>query len=196
VLEVGCSASPYLRALWRSHAIRGYGLDLDLEALALGCRLAEREKMDLSFCRASAHDLPYGDAAFDFVICRNALTYMAQRTAVGEMMRVVKPGGFIYLRFENIWYDLLHTTHPHGWRQLCCRLRDFGFGLVNAASGWQPVPGAAGCSIGRSFATVGRLTKLLCRGGGQLVEVRPSLKCPTFLGRSTQTSLLARRAAR
>lgn len=48
--------------------------------------------------------MTYDDESFDIVHCRNALDHTNNPIdALGEMLRVCKPGGFVYLRhFENV----------------------------------------------------------------------------------------------
>ncbi len=44
-----------------------------------------------------AHAMPFEDATFDAVVCRQGIQFMDAPKAVGEMARVVKPGGRVVL---------------------------------------------------------------------------------------------------
>jgi SAM-dependent methyltransferase len=193
VLEIGCGSGGTLRSLRPAPAARRLGVDIDARALALGYRFSRLEQQDCSFCWCSAYSLPCDDESIDFIICRNTLTYIHQESALQEMSRVLKPGGFIFLRFENIWYDLWQIAHARTIRSLALRLRDFGLGLIHAAAGWQPAEGSR-CRWGRAFVAVPRLRKPLRATGCEITRIEESLRCPRFWGRATQTSLLARKS--
>ena len=191
VLDVGCSTGRTLRKI--RHAKRRVGVDIDEEALALGYRLAEVEAEDVEFRCASAHQLPFDDLSFDCVICRNALTYTYQRRAMQEMLRVLRPGGLLFLRYENFRYDLQRLLSPARAKVRCCRLRDFAVGIVCAVLGWQPQPGTH-LAPGRVFGSTLRIRWRLRAGGCSVLDTADSRECPRLLGRANQTSLLARKA--
>jgi SAM-dependent methyltransferase len=192
VLEIGCSTGWALRSLGPAPGRRRLGVDIDATALALGYRLSRLDHQDCHFSLCSAHRLPLDDASIDFIICRNTLTYVNQKAAVEEMGRVLKPNGLIFLRFENIWYDLWQVPHSKTMRSLALRLRDLGLGLIHAAIGWQPGLGSR-LRVGRAFVAVPRLRKLLRDCGCEITRIDESLRCPRFWGYSTQTSVLARK---
>jgi SAM-dependent methyltransferase len=193
VLEIGCSTGWALRSLGPAAGGRRMGVDIDARALALGYRFSRLEHRDCDFYCGSAYALPFDDGSVDVIICRNALTYTHQRTALREMARVLKPEGLIFLRFENIWYDLWQVAHSKTMRSLALRLRDLGLGLIHAAAGWQPRDGGR-FRRGRAFVAVPRLRKLLRDCGCEITQIDESLRCPRFWGYSTQTSLLARKS--
>ena len=192
VLDIGCGAGQTLRLLAdRSPSLR-VGVDYDAEVLALGRLAADDEGQAIEFGRATAHELPFLDGQFTHVLCRVALNYMHQRRALAEMVRVLEPGGFLYLRVERVWYDLRLLGRARGGREALCRLRDLGYGLAHAATGWQPTPGRR-ASGGRIFATLGGLSRRLERGHLEVLRAEGSGRCPRYLGLSTQGILLARR---
>jgi SAM-dependent methyltransferase len=174
-------------------AARRLGVDIDVRALALGYRFSQLEHQHCSFTCCSAYSLPFDDGSIDIIICRNTLTYTHQRTALREMSRVLKPDGLIFLRFENIWYDLWQVAHSKTVRSLVLRLRDLGLGLIHAAAGWQPRDESR-LRWGRAFVAMPRLRKVLRDCGCEITQVDESLRCPRFWGFATQTSLLARKA--
>jgi SAM-dependent methyltransferase len=192
VLDVGCSTGWMMRSLDLGLPNARVGIDLDAHALALGHRFARIEGLDCSFRYGSAHSLPFPDGQFDLVLCRNALTYTHQRTSLREICRVLSPGGLVFLRFENIWYDFSRISRPGRWRSLCFNTRDFLWGAVLAAVGRQPKPGGR-IPGARAFATLGCLTKWLCANGCEVIRSEPHPNSPLFRGHPTQTSLLARK---
>jgi SAM-dependent methyltransferase len=194
VLDIGCGAGQTLRLLAPYSPTERVGIDVDLEALAFGDRLADMEEQDISFSHTTAYALPFRDGHFSHIICRVALNYMHQRNALREMVRVLQPGGFLFFRIERVWFDLWRLARARGGRELLCRLRDLGFGLVHALVGWQPAPGNR-VSGGRAFGTVGRLTKILGRSHCKIVRVEANMGCPRCLGFANQITLLAKRCA-
>lgn len=77
VLDLGCGESPYV-SLW-SH-LRVVGVDIHTGP---GVKVV-----------ADAHDLPFKDRSFDVVLAIELLEHLVEpRRAVGEMMRILRPGG-------------------------------------------------------------------------------------------------------
>lgn len=159
VLDVGCGAGQSLRRLISAGRV---GVDRDLEALALGCRLSAATGDDLLFVRASAHALPFADGCFTHVLSRVALNYMHQRTALGEMARVLRPGGTLYCRVEGPGHDLRRLRRAQGLGHLLNCLHDLGAGLVLEFTGRQATPGSR-FNGGRAFATLRRIRIVLRR---------------------------------
>lgn len=96
VLDVGCGAGQTLIACDLKPGVFACGVDVDEEALALGKRMSS----DIALARAEGERLPFADQSFDFVISRLSLPYMRIPEALGEIARVLKPGG-------EVWF-LLH----------------------------------------------------------------------------------------
>jgi len=69
------------------------GVDLSVKMLEIA-----REKCqaypNVTFCTASSSALPFPDRSFDMVVSTSALHYFDQpEVSLGEMRRVLKPGG-------------------------------------------------------------------------------------------------------
>jgi SAM-dependent methyltransferase len=193
VLDVGCGAGQTLRLLASRRPAERIGIDLDLEALAFGRRLADRDGGPGPYLlRGAGERLPFGEARFTHVICRVALNYMHQATALRELTRVLEPGGLLCCRVETLGFDLRLVRSARGPRQLLCRLRDLTWGAVHALTGWQRPPGTRGGG-GRAFASVRRLRLLLGRLGCRVLAVQTMRRSPPCLGAPSQVALLARR---
>jgi SAM-dependent methyltransferase len=90
MLDCGCGTGANLELLGRFG--RAYGFDLS----ALGLRLA-REAGRTSIARATVTAAPFPSGRFDLVTSFDvlyALDEQDERAAVGELFRVLKPGGF------------------------------------------------------------------------------------------------------
>ncbi|HLJ95937.1 MAG TPA: class I SAM-dependent methyltransferase [Gemmataceae bacterium] len=168
VLDVGCGAGQTLRLLERYHPAERIGLDIDREALAFGCRLAEAHGEAISFVRASAYRIPFRDQRFTHVICRVALNYVHQWRALTEMVRVLQPGGYLYCSVEGPGFDLHFLRQARTAAQVASRLRDLFYGWILAVTGMQPAPGSR-LTGGRASGTFRRCTQTLNRTGCDVV---------------------------
>lgn len=89
MLDCGCGTGHNL-AMLRRHG-RAYGIDLTWSGLQYAHAQGERQ-----IARASVTHLPFGSARFDLVTSFDVLYSLpdaAERQAIGEMVRVLKPGG-------------------------------------------------------------------------------------------------------
>ncbi len=102
ILDVGCGAGQTLIGCGIPTHIEAFGVDIDESALALGRRLTER----VTFSLARAERLPFKDGSFDLVVCRVAMPYMRMSPALGEMSRVLKPGGDLWVTLHSVWRAL------------------------------------------------------------------------------------------
>jgi 2-polyprenyl-3-methyl-5-hydroxy-6-metoxy-1,4-benzoquinol methylase len=99
VLELGCGAGYFTRELARSGA--------DILAVDLSPELLEIARRDCSAPRVryeiqNACAMTYGDAVFDSVIGSSVLHHLEIEEALGEIHRVLKPGGSIYFTEPNM----------------------------------------------------------------------------------------------
>jgi SAM-dependent methyltransferase len=192
-LDVGCGAAQTLRLLQPDRPVELFGVDVDLSALALGCRFALLEGLSVTLAMAPAYALPFRECSFDLVLTRVALNYMHQRRALTEMVRVLRPGGTLFCGVEGIRHDLSYMVRSRSLRALVCRCRDFGYGVVHSLVGWQPMPGST-LRGGRTFATAYRLGRILESLGCRVCRASESPDGPEFMGRRTQLIVIARRA--
>jgi SAM-dependent methyltransferase len=195
VLDVGCGAGQTLRRLDPDRPVELFGVDTDPVALALGSQLAQVEGIELCLAGAAATALPFRDAAFDLVLTRVALNYMQQRSALREMVRVLRPRGFLFCRVERIWHDLSLLRTARAPKALFCRLRDLGWGTMHALTGWQPLLASRTLSPGRLFASAGRLRRILRPLGCNVIHAAESPNGPLLAARRTQLIVVAQKAA-
>lgn len=95
ILEVGCGTGLILERV-RGFAAQAVGLDLSAGMLA---RARDR---GLPVVQGSATALPYPDASFDVVYSFKVLAHVADiRTALAEMARITRPGGYVLAEFYN-----------------------------------------------------------------------------------------------
>lgn len=95
VLEVGCGTGLILERV-RGFASHAAGIDLSAGMLS------HARARGLPVVQASATALPFADASFDVVCSFKVLAHVADiRTALAEMARVTRPGGYVLAEFYN-----------------------------------------------------------------------------------------------
>lgn len=101
-----------LMASYETHAPR----DMDLEVAGLGLNTAEMEA-NPALNSHVVHDLnqapvlPFGDRAFDAVVCDLSVEYLLRPVQVlKEAARVLRPGGMIRIAFSNRWFPAKVTA--------------------------------------------------------------------------------------
>lgn len=96
VLEIGCGCGVLMKHLV-SRAANFVGVDLAAGVL----EVARRELPQVTFVEASADQLPFADGEFDKCYAYQTIHYFGDletaRKSLGEMRRVVRPGGKILL---------------------------------------------------------------------------------------------------
>jgi SAM-dependent methyltransferase len=121
VLDAGCGSGRHLCAAFRTPGMEVVGVDLNRADLYkakgfLTLMAAETEGRWL-ISRADVTKLPFRDGIFDVVVCSEVLEHVVEnRTAVGELLRVLKPGGDLVVtvpRFlpERICWALSSAYH-------------------------------------------------------------------------------------
>jgi ubiquinone/menaquinone biosynthesis C-methylase UbiE len=100
VLEVGCGSGAVLRELARRVRPSGtaVGLDFRPSLLAVAREYVEEAGLDsqIELHEGDARSLPFADATFDAALAVTTLCHISgAEDAIGEMIRVVRPGGRI-----------------------------------------------------------------------------------------------------
>lgn len=98
IARIGCGAGRPARRLARRTGCQVVGIDVQAEGITAASAAAEREGL-AGRARFARHDadqpLPFPDAAFDAVVCIDAVNHLRDRPAVaGEWRRVLKRAGW------------------------------------------------------------------------------------------------------
>jgi len=102
VLDAGCGTGlltlALLRVLKRPAEITA--VDLSGRSLQTARRAVRKHAHDprhkISFVRANALSLPFPDDSFDLVVTSGVLEYLPLREGLGELARVLAPGGHLF----------------------------------------------------------------------------------------------------
>ncbi len=99
VLDVGCGTGYTTRGiLTHKNVCEVVGVDMNPAQLGKAAKNLCFEKKRVALSRGDAEDLPFAENAFDAVVSVGAIEYFPNpERAVGEMSRVVRPGGIVIL---------------------------------------------------------------------------------------------------
>jgi ubiquinone/menaquinone biosynthesis C-methylase UbiE len=109
VLDLGCGQGNTTRCL--AHVLEPavcVGLEYD-DGLVDYAQTRVENPPSVQFQQGDATQLPFADASFDVAFCRYLLIHMADPVrVVREMMRVVRPGGFVVAFEADFAIELSH----------------------------------------------------------------------------------------
>jgi ubiquinone/menaquinone biosynthesis C-methylase UbiE len=106
VLDVACGTGIVARTAAERTGPAGRVVGLDLNEAML--TVARRVRPDLDWRQGDATSLPFPDDSFDVVLCQSGLMFVPDpAAAVGEMARVVRPGGRVA---AQVWSSLDRQT--------------------------------------------------------------------------------------
>lgn len=121
VLEVGSGTGAVLRTLARRSDFTGTatGVDQCRPFVDIANTLAQAEGVGdrVAFQTGDAHKLDFPSASFDIVIAHTLISHVTAPIAVlGEMTRVVRPGGIVVL-FDGDYASLTYAYRDHSFGQ-------------------------------------------------------------------------------
>lgn len=111
-LDAGCGTGIYTRRL-AERGLEVAGIDLDPEMVAAARLKAPAARL----IQGDVMSLPFEDASFDLVVSVTVLCFVSDpQRAVGELIRVARPGGRVVLGELNRWSAWAAWRRLKGWR--------------------------------------------------------------------------------
>jgi ubiquinone/menaquinone biosynthesis C-methylase UbiE len=104
VLDCGAGGQKPPLALFYEHGFETTGIDISTSQIEASKEYEREHGMDLNIIYGNMLDLEFPDESFSCVYSYNSSVHLTKkdtRRAVGEMLRVLKPGGVMYINF--IW---------------------------------------------------------------------------------------------
>jgi SAM-dependent methyltransferase len=141
VLEVGCGIGVGAAYMARTYGLRVVAVDLSEKMLDWARQRVQQEDVadKVEFHQASVLELPFDADRFDAVICESVLAFVQdQPAAIAEMVRVLKPGGYVGLN-EVVWLE----EPPEGLAQKADPGGSLGTYILTA-DGWRKQWAASG----------------------------------------------------
>jgi len=99
-LDLGCGPGQLTVEVAKASGLEMTGLDIEPEAIDFAVQYGKECGLDsrMHWVAADVHALPFPDNSFDVVMSRGSIFFWRdQATALREIMRVLKPGGWAYL---------------------------------------------------------------------------------------------------
>lgn len=107
ILDVGTGGG-FIACALANAGHRVTGVDLSDQRIADALKQAEALGLDIRFLCTDAGELPFADASFDAVVCRNLVwTLFDPEMVMAQWKRVLRPGGLI-LYIDAGWYYYLY----------------------------------------------------------------------------------------
>jgi len=128
ILDVGCGIGQTLTAVEFSEAAERHGIDPDAEAIRTGSEMFPQFVLKVG----TAEHIPYPADKFDLTFSRVAIPYTNIPRALGEIYRVTKPGGRIWLTLHDLAMERVQIGNALRDRNPK-RLVDRCYVLVNSA---------------------------------------------------------------
>ena len=101
VLDIGCGAGTQAW-LWTELGHHVHGLDVNGELIEVARERARKDGLQVRFDVGTATSLPYEDGVMDVCLMPELLEHVEDwQTCVREAVRVLKPGGLLYLSTTN-----------------------------------------------------------------------------------------------
>jgi 2-polyprenyl-3-methyl-5-hydroxy-6-metoxy-1,4-benzoquinol methylase len=116
VLDVGCGDGTLTRELRRKGAAFVAGCDPDWRMIATARAHADGDQTAVTYLLGRAEHLPFRAQSFDIAIAVAVLCFVQETSvAVGEMARVLKPGGCLVVGALSKWSTWAASRRIRAW---------------------------------------------------------------------------------
>lgn len=104
VLDVASGTGQSACYLAESFSCQVSGIDASDFMVEKARSKAKAKHLTAEFKKADVHDLPFADNTFDVVISECTTCVLEKKLAIGEMVRVARPGGYVGIH-DVCWMD-------------------------------------------------------------------------------------------
>lgn len=105
LLDVGCAWGRMV-PLYKKRGLAVSGVDISLAMIEAAREQWKGDPAVVSLEESSAEKLPYGDGAFDNLVCLATFDATYQHLAMTEFLRVTRPDALIFVTGKNTSYEL------------------------------------------------------------------------------------------
>ena len=105
ILDCGAGGSEPPLSLFHQYGYETYGIEIATEALDKAAQFCREKGMPLKLFRGDMRRIPFAGGSFSFVYAFNAIFFMTKpdiTRSMGEMERVLRPEGLIYVNFVSV----------------------------------------------------------------------------------------------
>ncbi|MFW9923130.1 MAG: class I SAM-dependent methyltransferase [Candidatus Thorarchaeota archaeon] len=105
ILDCGAGGSKPPLSLFHDYGFETHGIEISMEQIKLAEEFANKKGQQLNIQKGDIRSLPYEDESFSYVISYNTIFHMNKndmKKTIGEIRRVLKKGGFLFVNFMSI----------------------------------------------------------------------------------------------
>ena len=168
ILDLGCGIGQTLIAAELGNDRFPIGIDIDFGSLLYG----KENYKNITFINGAGEHLPFRDGIFDVVICRVSLPYSNINESIGDISRVLKDDGKIWLilhPFSMVLKNLMMAIKRFQLKSTISQIYVLLNGVVLHCFGWQlPFPVGNKCE---SFQTGSGMKRVLRSNGFKNINI-------------------------
>jgi ubiquinone/menaquinone biosynthesis C-methylase UbiE len=142
IIDVGCGTSHRVMPIAQHFGVKEYvGFDHSTASLKVGGELAkELDFKNATLMEGDLFKLPFPDASFDIVISQGVIHHTSDpRTAFKELVRILKPGGFLNIYLYNKYNHWRHNMQKAKVNRLGGDDIDKKFEVAHRLYGTRPI---------------------------------------------------------
>ena len=104
ILDCGAGGPRPPLALFRSRGFETHGIDISEAAIDASKKFASEQGINLNIIQGDMREIPFDDSSFSFVFSQNSICHLTKKDTmktIKEMIRVLKPGGYMLVDFMS-----------------------------------------------------------------------------------------------